>query len=110
MAEELAAVVGAKNASADPETRARHAAGKSTPDLLRIRSGDGSDAPDLVLAPANHDEVLALLRVCTTERIAVVPFGGGTSVVGGLRPDAQSFTGLIALDTCRMDALLELDE
>jgi alkyldihydroxyacetonephosphate synthase len=108
--EQLTAVVGAANAAADDETRARHAGGKSTPDLLRIRAGHAPAAPDLVLFPAKHDDVLELLTICSAERIAVVPFGGGTSVVGGLQPDASNFNGVIAVDTRRMNALVELDE
>jgi alkyldihydroxyacetonephosphate synthase len=61
----------------------------------------------MVALPTTQDEVLALLRICSDQKIAVVPFGGGSSVVGGLEPQAQTF---IALDTRRMNGLLELDE
>src|SRR5690349_13370540 len=107
---ELTAVVGAEHALSDDETRIRHTRGKSLADLLRLRAGEAADAPDLVLVPASHDEVLACLRVCSERRIAVVPFGGGTSVVGGLEPACAGFAGVVALDTRRMDALVELDE
>ena len=107
----LSAVVGSEHADASAEARVRHLRGKSTPDLLRLRSHDSpSDAPDLVLRPNAHEQVLELLSICAEERIAVVPFGGGTSVVGGLEPDADGFAGVVALDLRRMDALLELDE
>jgi alkyldihydroxyacetonephosphate synthase len=108
--EALVGIVGAQNALDDDEARIRHLRGKSTPDLLRIRAGDGAGAPDMVLLPASHDEVLELLRICSEHRIAVVPFGGGTSVVGGLEPDAEGFRGVAALDLRRMNALVELDE
>src|ERR1700736_4214943 len=62
---QLEAIVGAENALADDESRVRHTRGKSTPDLLRLRSGDASDAPDLVLLPGSHEEVLELLSLCT---------------------------------------------
>jgi alkyldihydroxyacetonephosphate synthase len=107
---ELAAIVGEQNARADPGARIRHTRGKSTPDLLRLRAGEADDAPDLVLMPGSHDEVLGVLQVCMKRRVAVVPFGGGTSVVGGLQPQAENFAGVVALDLCRMNALLELDE
>ena len=103
-------VVGHTHVLADDRARLRHLRGKSTPDLLRLRTGDVAGAPDLVALPGTHDEVLELLRVCSARRIAVVPFGGGTSVVGGLEPDARSFAGLVALDVRRMNALVELDE
>ncbi|RST13828.1 FAD-binding oxidoreductase [Streptomyces sp. WAC05374] len=91
----------------DAESRIRHTRGKSTPDLLRIRAGEVDDIPAAVLLPAGHDEVLAALRVCAEHQVAAVPFGGGTSVVGGLAPERTTF---VALDLRRMDALLDLDE
>jgi alkyldihydroxyacetonephosphate synthase len=63
-----------------------------------------------VLAPATHEAVLELLHSCSEERVAAVPFGGGTSVVGGLAPDAETFGAVVALDLRRMNALVELDE
>ena len=110
MVSELSAVVGSDHDLADSESRARHARGKSTVDLLELRGGGPISAPDLVLSPGSHNEVLAVLGICSEHRIvAVVPFGGGTSVVGGLAPD-RSFAGVIALDLRRMNALVELDD
>ena len=106
----LRAVVGAGNVLADDEARIRHLRGKSTPDLLRLRARDLGGAPDLVVLPGSHEEVLSMLQACSERRIAVVPFGGGTSVVGGLEPDAARFAGLVALDMRRMNALIGLDE
>jgi alkyldihydroxyacetonephosphate synthase len=106
---ELAGVVGADNVRTGREARTRHARGRSTTDLLRMRAGDADDAPDAVVLPASHEEVLAVLRICARERIAVVPFGGGTSVVGGLTPARAGFAAVVALDLARMDRLLELD-
>jgi alkyldihydroxyacetonephosphate synthase len=107
--ERLARVVGAANVHGDDDARARHTRGKSTPDLLRLRAGEADDAPDAVLTPGGHDEVLAVLRICSEERIAVVPFGGGTSVVGGLAPARAGFGAVVALDVRRLDRLLTLD-
>jgi alkyldihydroxyacetonephosphate synthase len=106
----LARIVGAEHARGDHDARARHARGKSTIDLLELRGGEPISAPDLVISPASHDEVLAVLELCGEHRVAVVPFGGGTSVVGGLRPDAEGFAGVVALDVRRMDALVAVDE
>ncbi|WP_253873892.1 FAD-binding oxidoreductase [Actinomadura rupiterrae] len=100
--------VGAEHVRTDAETRVRHTRGKSTPDLLRIRAGQADDAPDAVVLPGSHDEVLAVLKACAGHRTAVVPFGGGTSVVGGLAP--TDVTSFIALDLRRLDALVDLDE
>ncbi|MFJ7965335.1 FAD-binding oxidoreductase [Streptomyces sp. NPDC096324] len=100
------AVGGAEQVRTDAETRIRHTRGKSTPDLLKIRAGDAGDAPAAVVLPATHDEVLAVLRVCAEHGLAVVPFGGGTSVVGGLAPERSAF---VALDLRRMNAMLGID-
>ncbi|CAM5259882.1 hypothetical protein SGRIM128S_01305 [Streptomyces griseomycini] len=91
----------------DAETRVRHTRGKSTPDLLRIREGDVAAIPAAVLLPSDHDEVLAVLRVCAEHGLPLVPFGGGTSVVGGLAPEPRG--AFLALDLRRMDGLLDLD-
>ena len=106
----VAEIVGAEHVGADEESRIRHTRGRSTLDLLRLRRLESSGAPDLVVMPGSHDEVLALLGHCSERRIAVVPFGGGTSVVGGLEPEAADFEGVIALDLQRMNALVDLDE
>jgi alkyldihydroxyacetonephosphate synthase len=84
------------------EDRVRRAAGSSYPDLIRLRSGRLSDAPDAVLLPSNASEVAAVLAACASEDVAVVPFGGGTSVVGGVDPYRDGFEHLVALDLGRM--------
>ncbi len=106
----LAGAVGPAHVLQDDESRIRHTRGKSTPDLLRLRLGDLTGAPDAVVMPGSHDEVLEVLRICSRRQVAVVPFGGGTSVVGGLTPAAGAFRGTVALDMRRMDALLGLDQ
>jgi len=106
----LAAVVGAESATRDDAVRMLHLGGKSTPDLLRRRLDEPQAAPDAVVAPAGHDEVAAILRVCAERGIAVVPFGGGTSVVGGVDPVRGAHSAVIALDLSRTAALLALDE
>lgn len=84
--------------SVEHEDRVRHAAGKSYPDLVRLRSGAPGGAPDAVLAPAGPEAVGAALAACARERVAVVPFGGGTSVVGGVEPVRDGFGTLVSLD------------
>ncbi|MFF2087117.1 FAD-binding oxidoreductase [Nocardia sp. NPDC058176] len=105
----LGALVGAENLSTADVDRLRHAGGKSTPDLLRRRETEPQDAPDAVVFPADHAQVLALLRYCAEHGIAVVPFGGGTSVVGGVDPVRGQFATVIALDLRRLDTLTEVD-
>jgi alkyldihydroxyacetonephosphate synthase len=108
--ETLVGLLGPARVQDDAVSRVRHCRGRSTSDLLRLRAGDATDAPDAVVLPADHDEVLAVLMACARHRLAVVPFGGGTSVVGGLTPARAGFAGVIALDTTRMDRLVDVDE
>src|SRR3954464_10938420 len=107
--ERLEHVVGADGLHVDDETRARHAGGQAYVDIARRRRGDAGAAPDAVATPRNADVVARVLRVCADENVAVVPWGGGTSVVGGLDAERGELTGVIALDLSRMDALVSVD-
>ncbi|MER8103724.1 FAD-binding oxidoreductase [Kitasatospora sp. NPDC094016] len=106
----LATAVGETNVSAADADRLPRAGGKSTPDLLRRRSRAPQDAPDAVVLPGDEREIAAVLALCAERRIAVVPFGGGTSVVGGLDPERGGLTAVISLDLRRLDRLHDLDE
>jgi alkyldihydroxyacetonephosphate synthase len=90
--------VGGANILTDARERVRHAAGMSYPDLVRLRTGALADAPDAVVVPPDREAVVALLDACAREAIAVVPFGGGTSVVGGVDPARGPFQRLISVD------------
>ncbi|WP_181724726.1 FAD-binding oxidoreductase [Nocardia gipuzkoensis] len=105
----LIEVVGPGNVSTDHLDRLRHAGGKSTPDLLRRRADGPQDVPDAVVFPADHDQVLAVLAYCAEHAVAVVPFGGGTSVVGGVDPVRGRFDTVIALDLRRLDGVTGID-
>jgi alkyldihydroxyacetonephosphate synthase len=105
----LEAAVGAGHVLDDRVARVAHAAGRSYADLVRLRAGDASSAPDAVVAPGSPDEVRAVLEACTEARVAVVPFGGGTSVVGGVEPVSDGFEGAVALDLRRLDRVVEVD-
>ncbi len=96
--------------STDPRDRALHTRGRGYPDLVRGFAGDFTTAPDWVFYPTNEEQLLGLFRFCETESIAVVPFGGGTSVVGGVEHAARGrFRGTASIDLTRMDRVLELD-
>jgi alkyldihydroxyacetonephosphate synthase len=107
--DQLRRLVGEEHVRADRQTRIRHTRGRSTPDLLRIRAGDALDAPDAVALPADHDQVAAVVEWCSDLGVALVPHGGGTSVVGGLTARREGFAGLLAVDLCRLDRLLAVD-
>jgi alkyldihydroxyacetonephosphate synthase len=105
----LAGIVGEAWVSTADADRLPRAGGKSTPDLLRRKRRD-QDAPDGVVVPGTDEQIAAVLAVCAERQIAVVPFGGGTSVVGGLDPERGRFHAAISLDLHRFDALESLDE
>ncbi|TIC83025.1 FAD-binding oxidoreductase [Nocardioides sp. GY 10127] len=110
----LRGLLGEEHVLEADDVRRLRAGGKSTPDLLRARAGDATDAPDLVVRPADHDDVQAVLDLAVAHRCAVVPFGGGTGVVGGVAGGRTArvagLTGALSLDLVRLDALLALDE
>lgn len=106
---ELEALVGADHVLTDHDTRVLRTRGKSTPDLLLLRQGDGSESPDAVVRPGSHDEVQAVIDWCVQRHVALVPFGGGTSVVGGLSARRDGYAGVVSLDLCRLDRLLRVD-
>jgi len=105
----LQEVLGADAVLTDDESRRLRTRGKSTPDLLRARSGDLADAPDVVVRPSSHEDVAAILAWAVEHHVAVVPFGGGTSVTGGLAARREGYAGLVSLDLLRMDGLLSVD-
>jgi alkyldihydroxyacetonephosphate synthase len=105
----IAAVVGEDNVRTDRESRLRRAGGKSYLDLLRRREGDASDAPDAVVLPGTTEETAALLAACSELGVVVVPFGGGTSVVGGLAGIDPDDRPSIAVDLTRMSSVQALD-
>jgi alkyldihydroxyacetonephosphate synthase len=98
-------------ASSEPLDRARHALGRSYRDVVRGIRGQLDHVPDTVLRPACDDDVVGVLDWCSSEAVAVLPFGGGTSVVGGVEPDVgDDWSGVVSLDLSRLTGLVEVDE
>lgn len=107
----LEQAVGAGHVRTGDEARAAHANGMSYLDLVRRRSATGPlPAPDAVVAPGDDAQVAAVLAACAEHDVAVVPFGGGTSVVGGVAPERDGHGAVIALDLARLDRLVDVDE
>ena len=94
----LVEAVGEGGVFASAEDRLRHSSGRGYADLARMRIGQLEDAPDAVVVPPDAAALRRVLDVCTREGIAVVPFGGGTSVVGGVEPLRGGHGLLISLD------------
>jgi alkyldihydroxyacetonephosphate synthase len=105
----LVELLGEDNVRTDREPRLRRAGGKSYLDLLRRREGDASDAPDAVVLPGTTEETAALLAACSELGVVVVPFGGGTSVVGGLAGVDPDDRPSVAVDLARMSSMQSLD-
>src|SRR4051794_22278941 len=105
----LREVLGPGGVLLDDRARAEHSGGQAYADIVRRRRADTSAAPDAVLLPEDADAVLSALRVCSSEHVAVVPWGGGTSVVGGLDSLRGDCVAVVALDLRRLDRLLEVD-
>ncbi len=97
--------------SNDHTTRLLHALGRSFHDLARLRERTPLPAPDAVASPDSEESLSRILEWADQERLAVIPFGGGSSVVGGVTPDnLDSFNGCVSVDLQRMSGLVELDE
>ncbi|MEM9406479.1 MAG: FAD-binding oxidoreductase [Acidobacteriota bacterium] len=96
--------------TADPWERLVHSYGKSFPDSVRIFRRDVPEPPDVVAYPQSESDVVQLLDWADTIGAAVIPFGGGTSVVGGVEPAVSgSYVGTVSLDLARLDRVLEID-
>jgi alkyldihydroxyacetonephosphate synthase len=93
--------------STDPVDRAGHARGKAFRDVARNLAGRLGRVPDLIARPRTEQGVIDVLDWCAREGISVIPYGGGSSVVGGVEP---RFDGpVVTLDTTAMSAVLEID-
>ena len=102
----LVEAAGEENVFSGDEDRLRHATGRGYADLARMRNGALEAAPDAVVMPPDVEALRRVLDVCTAEDIAVVPFGGGTSVVGGVEPLRGAHGRVISLD---LGALRDVD-
>ncbi|AUH39407.1 FAD-binding oxidoreductase [Streptomyces sp. CMB-StM0423] len=95
--------------SADPADRAAHTHGKAFRDVVRNLHGDLRHPPDLVARPRHERDVADLLDWCTRAGVAAIPYGGGSSVVGGIEPRLTDGRPAVTLDLGRLDAVLEVD-
>jgi alkyldihydroxyacetonephosphate synthase len=102
-------ILGPLSVLTDDCTRRGHTRGKSTPALPRWRAGELSDAPDVVVRPGSHDEVVGVLDWAGEYDLAVVPFGGGASVVGTLAAARRSHAGVAGVDLGQMRELVAVD-
>ncbi|WP_167001773.1 FAD-binding oxidoreductase [Mumia sp. ZJ430] len=96
--------------STDTVDRAAHTHGKAFRDVVRNLRGDLAHAPDLVVRPHTERDVVDVLDWASSANVAVIPYGGGTSVVGGVEPRLDGdYAGAVSLDVTAMDQVLEVD-
>jgi alkyldihydroxyacetonephosphate synthase len=96
--------------SSDPHERVTHALGKGYRDLVRAFRGRIDHPPDVVARPRDEREVEAVLAWCANAGAAAIPFGGGTSVVGGVEPRVgDGYEGTVSIDLRALDRVLEVD-
>jgi len=108
--EALEEAVGAAQVSLDPLDRVVHARGKSLRDLVRHRRGELGRVPDVVVRPADEQQVAAVLHAALDHDAVLIPFGGGTNISGSLEAPADETRAVISLDLARLDQVLEIDE
>ncbi len=96
--------------STDRYDRAFHSYGASLMDSIRAFQRDFSNPPDIVAYPRTEDDISALMDWCGDKGIALVPFGGGTSVVNGVEPPKEGFGATISLDMKNFNKIVEVDE
>nr|WP_194241565.1 FAD-binding oxidoreductase [Galbitalea soli] len=106
----LTRIVGADNLTTDDQARVVHTFGKSIRDLIRVRAADFPRTPDVVVYPADEVEVQQLVDAAVEADAVIIPFGGGSNIVGSLEPLASEERTVISLDLGRMRRVLEIDE
>ncbi|MGH2686179.1 MAG: FAD-binding oxidoreductase, partial [Actinomycetota bacterium] len=90
--------------------RAAHTYGKSYRDVVRAFNGDLQNPPDLVAYPRDEADVVAILDWCTDDGIAAIPYGGGSSVVGGVEARVgDGYGGAVSIDLTGLDRVIEID-
>ena len=92
----------------DPETRVRHARGQSLPDWLEMHSGNVDTFPDGVAFPESSEQIRELLAHAKKNNLIVIPYGGGTSVVGHINPETSD-KSILTIDMAKMNSMLSID-
>jgi len=107
---DLRAAVGAEHLATDNATRLLHGFGKSYRDLLRARRGEPGRLPDAVVFPGADEDVARVLAAAARHGAKVVPFGGGTNIVGAVEPSPRWPGPVVTLNLRRLNRLVALDE
>jgi alkyldihydroxyacetonephosphate synthase len=99
-----------KHILTDDNERLLHTYGKSYPDLIRVRRGEIRRAPDMVLLPESHNDVEKIVASAQENNVSVIPFGGGTNIVGCTEPLAAKDQMTVSLDLRLLSKLISIDK
>lgn len=106
----LASVVGEDNVTTDKMERVVHTYGKSIRDLIRVRANQIERTPDVVVYPADEDEVQKVVDLAVAADAVIIPFGGGSNIASSLEPRSDESRVVLSLDMGRMRELIDIDE
>src|SRR3954452_513242 len=106
--EQLTEAVGVDNTVSEDEDRIVHTYGTSLRDLMRLRSGDLPRVPDVVVYPGDEAEVQQVVDLAVAADAVVIPFGGGSNIVGSLQAPEDETRTVISLDLGRLNQVLDL--
>jgi alkyldihydroxyacetonephosphate synthase len=94
----------------EPHERARHTYGQAYRDVVRALRGEFPNPPDWVAFPERELEIVAILDWCSSAGVAAIPYGGGSSVVGGVECDVgEAYDGVVSIDLSCLNRVLEVD-
>ncbi|MEP6842088.1 MAG: FAD-dependent oxidoreductase, partial [Pseudolysinimonas sp.] len=106
----LASVVGEDNVTTDKMERVVHTYGKSIRDLIRVRANLIERTPDVVVYPADEDEVQRVVDLAVAADAVIIPFGGGSNIASSLEPRSDETRVVLSLDMGRMRELIDIDD
>ncbi|HEX7167916.1 MAG TPA: FAD-binding oxidoreductase [Acidimicrobiales bacterium] len=97
--------------ASDAYARASHTYGKAFRDVVRALEGDVREPPDVVAFPGDEQAVVDLLDWCAASNVVAIPYGGGSSVVGGVeaRGLSDAYAGVVCIDMTKLDRVVEID-
>ncbi len=102
--------IGEENVVDDDEYRVIHAFGRGVRDLVRVRRGEFGRLPDVVVYPGSEDDVVTIVAAATAADAVVIPYGGGSNIVGALEAVPTETRQVISINMGRMNKVLDIDE
>lgn len=106
----LKAALASDQLTTDDDERLHRVYGKSYPNLFEVRRGRIRQAPDMIVFPRGHDDVVKIIALASEHDVCVIPFGGGTNIVGGVDPMADEERMIVTLDMRQMNKLISIDK